>query len=239
EYTSNPDLYFDRVCVECNYLDAVKLVNWDSYIPENARILDLAGGTGWLSAYLSTFKKVKNITIIDASKNYLEVNMPVSVRKLNGSQEKIKAIQGYFAPLLVEDNSYDMVVVSSSLHHADNLGEVIKELHRVLVPGGKCMILNETPAGNVAYLKTMLMAFVRIFTRTLKQTFMYTSPSISSSGFLYDPLLGDRMFPDWYWVKAIELAGFKLEKRIDSNMATVKNMKGTSLVHYVCSKGKN
>lgn len=237
-YTADPDLYFNRVCLECNYLDAVKEIDWNAMIPDNARVLDLAGGTGWLTAYLSAHPKVKNITIVDASKSYLQTNLPVSVIRLEGKSEKIKSIEGYFAPLLVEDGYYDMIVVSSSLHHADNLEAVIKELNRALIPGGRCFILNETPASNLGYLKTMLMAFFRIFTRTLKRDFMAVSPSISSIGFLYDPLLGDRMFPDWYWQKSIELGGFKLEKRIDTKMATVKNRQGLPLVHYICRKGK-
>lgn len=237
-YTADPDLYFERVCKECNYLDAVKVIDWNTMIPEDAKVLDLAGGTGWLTAYLSAQPKVKEITIIDASKMYLEVNLPVSVKHLQGKIEKIKTIEGFFSPLLVSDNSFDMIVVSSSLHHADNLESVVKELHRVLKPDGRCFILNETPAGNLAYIKTMFMAFLRIFVSTIKRNFKPTSPSISSSGFLYDPLLGDRMFPDWYWQKCIELAGFTLEKRIDTKMATVKNMKGLPLVHYICRKGK-
>jgi SAM-dependent methyltransferase len=236
-YTVDPNKYFERVCLECNYLDAIKLFDWGKIIPTNARILDLAGGTGWLSAYLSTFPQAKEITIVDSSHTYLDKNLPVSAQRLGGKLEKIKPIEGFFTPLFIPDASMDLVVVSSSLHHADNLEAVLKEIHRVLAPGRKCYILNETPADNILYFKVMLMTFLRILLKTLKREFLPTAPSISASGFLYDTLLGDRMFPDWYWVKAIERAGFTLEERIDSKMPTVKNdSKGWSLVHYVCKK---
>src|SRR3569833_1177768 len=236
DYVLDPERYFARARAQCNYLEAARLLDWQGIIPPAARILDLAGGTGWLSAYLSTFSQVGQITIVDASSAYLQKNLPVSVRRLGGNLHKIRAVVGYFAPLLFPDASLDLVVVSSSLHHADNLEAVLKEIHRVLVPGGKCLILNEAPVGTLFYLRSMLTTAIRTFGKTLAHRFTAASPSISASGILYDPVLGDRMFPHWYWAEAIGRAGFVLERKIDTGMATVKNTSGNPLVHFICAK---
>jgi SAM-dependent methyltransferase len=235
-YTSDADLYFERVCEQCNYLDAVKKLDWAQAIPFGAKVLDLAGGTGWLSAYLSSLPNVDKITIIDASRAYLEVNLPVSIRRLNGVHSKITPVVGYFSPLILEDASIDVVVVSSSLHHADNLEAVLKEIYRVLVPGGKCFILNETPVSDLFYIRTMITTFIRTMLLTVTRRYVATSLSISASGILCDPFLGDRMFPSWYWRSAILQSGFALDKVVNTDLSTVKDSKGISLVHFICSK---
>ena len=235
-YALDPERYFERVCLQCNYLDAAKLLDWNALIPERARVLDLAGGTGWLTAFLSSMPKVREVTIVDASRAYLETNLPVAVRRLSGDAGKIRPAVGYFSPLLFDDASLDVVVVSSSLHHADSLEAVLREIRRVLVPGGRCCILNETPVGEVMYLRTMITTFIRSMYRTLARSYVATSPALSGSGILYDPMLGDRMFPRWYWERAIVAAGFELERTVDTGMPTVKDAAGIPLVHFICKK---
>ncbi len=239
EYVSDPERYFERVCERCNYLDAVKALEWSSIIPPGARILDLAGGTGWLAAYMSTFPNAKEVTIVDASRGYLELNLPVSIRRLGGDPAKIRPVVGYFAPLIFPDTSLDLVVVSSSLHHADNLETVLKEIHRVLVPGGKCFVLNEVPVSDLFYLRVMMTTFGRALIKTVTRRYAVASPSVSSSGILYDPLLGDRMYPVWYWNEAIRRAGFRSHRRIETGLAPVKGVDDRTLVHFVCSKEPN
>ncbi len=236
EYTLDPERYFERVCLQCNYLDAVKALDWAALVPPGARVLDLAGGTGWLTAFLSSMANVREITIVDASRSYLEKNLPVAVRRLAGNAQKIKPAVGYFSPLLFDDSSLDLVVVSSSLHHADCLESVLKEIHRVLMPGGRCLILNEAPVGDLFYLRMMIVTFIRSLACTLSRRYVAVSPSLSGSGILYDPVLGDRMYPRWYWTSAISAAGFRLAEVVDTKLPTVKNGDGLPLVHFVCAK---
>jgi hypothetical protein len=106
----------------------------------------------------------------------------------------------------------------------------------VLVPGGWCCLLNEAPSGDWFYLRTMLATFVRSLIATLTRRYSPSSPSLSASGILYDPLLGDRMYPSWYWEAAIRNAGLTLVRRIDTNLPTVKGGSGLPLVHFLCRK---
>jgi SAM-dependent methyltransferase len=239
-YVLDPEKYFERVCEECNYLDAAKVIEWTAAFPPTARVLDLGGGTGWLSAYLSTLSNVAEITIVDSSRAYLETNLAVSVARLGGDLRKIKSVVGYFSPLLVPDSSLDVVVSSASLHHAESLEGVLREVRRVLVPGGKCFVLNEIPVRMSLYLRVMLVASARTLGRTLLRRYTEMSPSVSASGILYDPLLGDRMYPLWYWHEGIRRAGLELHETIDSGLPIVKGgrcREGT-LVHFACSKAR-
>ena len=81
----------------------------------------------------------------------------------------------------------------------------------------------------------MLAAAVRILRDLLIQSYRASSPSISASGYLYDPSLGDRDYPRWYWKKALQAAGFNLQSVINTGLPTVKGSKGRSLIHYVCT----
>ena len=238
-YTRDPERYFERVCVDCNYLDAVRQVNWDEIFKGGSSVLDLGGGTGWLTAYLSRMEGVSQIKIVDLSSGYLERNLPVAVRRLSGEATKISTAVGYFSPLLFEDASLDVVVMSSAIHHADQMEGVLREINRVLVSGGWCLLLNETPVGDLFYLRTMLVTFARSLLGTLTRRYFPSSASVSASGILYDAQLGDRMYPNWYWESAIRGAGFLLERRIDTGLATVKGSSGLPLTHFICRKPPN
>lgn len=235
-YLRDPERYFDRVCLDCNYLDAAKLLPWKDIIPPGARILDLAGGTGWLTAYLSSFDAVAEITMVDASRTYLETNLPVAIQRLGGNAARVKPVVGYFSPLLFADNSLDLVVVSSSLHHADNLESVLREILRVLKPGARCYVLNEVPVSQRFYLRTMLVSIARTMLATLRRNYTDTSQAVSASGILCDPHLGDRMYPLWFWERAISRAGFILRETIDTGMPPVKTIPDISMTHFVCEK---
>ena len=130
-----------------------------------------------------------------------------------------------------------MVVASSSLHHAENLESVLKEIHRVLKKNGKLIILNETPYSNNHYLSLNIKQFMSIIRNLLIQNYRPISGSISSSGCLYDPYLGDKCYPLWYWKKAIENAKLKLTEVIKTPYLTnKKETKGIELTHFVSEK---
>lgn len=220
-----------------NYLDASKMVDWDTHIPPNAVVLDLAGGPGWLSAYLSAHKNVSNIYNLDSSNYFLSKLMPELIELMGGKQEKIEPIEGLFSPLLFEDNSIDMVVVSSSLHHAENMEYVLKDIYRVLKPGASLVILNETPLGYWSYMALSVKLYLITLKDMLLRKYKSVSPKISSGGVLYDPYLNDTYYPLWYWEKAIKVAGFTLAETMNTGLLTSKSdSKGVELVNFICKK---
>jgi SAM-dependent methyltransferase len=233
-YLHDPKEYYSRIAEQCNYLDAIKLIEWESYLGKDCSLLDLGCGGGWLAGYLSTFESVKTIYALDSSKYFILDLMPKVVMLMDGRSEKIVPIEGLFAPLLFENGVMDVIVASSVLHHTDSLEGVLKEINRVIKKNGLLFILNETPSPNIRHTLSITKAFIKMLTDTLFCKYRSISASISSSGYLYDPSLGDRFYPLWYWKEAIKRSGFSIVEYVDTGFPTVKNKKGRSLVHFVC-----
>jgi SAM-dependent methyltransferase len=233
-----PHENFKCLNTEWNTLDAIRRIDLDKYITvEESTVLDLGGGTGWLSAFISTHKKVKKIFLLDSSHFFLNKMFPEITRLMGGIKEKITPVEALFCPILLDDESLDVVVASSSIHHAENLEDVLKEIHRVLKKGGKLLIFNETPNSKYGYVWFLVKKFLQIMKASLSSTYLNTSIFISSSGSLTDPYLGDKNYPMWYWEKAINKASLALVEVIDSHLFPLKSdTKGPSLVHFVCVK---
>ncbi|MGB5920494.1 methyltransferase domain-containing protein [Arcobacter sp.] len=236
EWNNDGNKYFIQVCEKCNFLDATKVIDFDKFLNDNSTVIDLGCGGGWLSAYLSRFEKVKIILAIDTSKNYLYNILPTVIKILKGKSEKIVPVEGLFSPLMLEDNSVDLIVASAAFHHAFNLEELFKETYSKLKKGGYLIVLNETPISGYLYIKRIIKAFIKILYKVLKRQYESPSPKISVNGFEYDPYLGDKNYPFWYWERAIKEADFELVEIIDTNLTTVKNVKSDKLIHFVCKK---
>lgn len=234
EWNKDPVKYYHQVCEQCNFLDATTLINWEKYLVDESCVLDLGCGGGWLSGFLSRFDKVKSIYSVDTSKNYLHNIMPGVIDIMGGDAKKITTVEGMFSPIQMEDHSIDLIVASAALHHADNLHFLLLELHDKLKQGGTLMIINETPSEYFKYLARLLRAFSKIFIRALFKRYTPLSQKLSSSCFEYDPYLGDKMYPMWYWKEAIHRAGFELIEVIDTKMATLKGTNKESLKHFIC-----
>lgn len=234
KWLRNPDDYFVRLCQECNYLDAVKRIDWNSYLGKDAQVLDMGCGGGWLAAFLSTFESVGTLYALDSSRRFLSDLMPHVIKKMGGRPEKIVPIEGLFTPLLFEDGSLDVVAASSALHHADSLEGVLKEARRVLKKGGMLFILNESPRSWLRYVAWLTVAFARILKKVIACKYESASPAISACGFLYDPYLGDKSYPLWYWKEAIKRSGFSLIEVANTGLPTVKGSQGAALTHFVC-----
>ena len=233
-WLTSPEAHFVRLCQESNYLDAVKLVDWSSYLGDNDQVLDMGCGGGWLTGYLAAFEKVGLVYALDSSKRFLTELVPQVVSKMGASPEKVVTIQGLFTPLLFQGASLDVVVASSALHHAESLEGVLKEARRVLKKDGLLFILNETPRPWPRYVLSLALGFAKIMKKIVVRDYVSVSPSISACGYLYDPYLGDKSYPLWYWKEAIERSGFSIVEVMNTGLPTIKGKRGASLTHFIC-----
>jgi ubiquinone/menaquinone biosynthesis C-methylase UbiE len=212
------------------------MVNWDLYLKNGTHAADLGGGTGWLSAFISKFSQIDKIILVDSNRATLAVMAPGMIKLMSGRPEKISFVEGLFFPLLAKDSSLDAVFICSSLHHADNMVGLLKEINRVLKKEGMLFILNETPFTSINFFLSITKQFLIISRDVLFKKFKPVSPSVSSSGFLYDPFLNDKSYPLWYFKKAIEISGFSVVELVKTGLTTVKNEKGPELTHFICRK---
>jgi len=233
-YVRDPVAHLSRLCDQCNYLEAVKVVDWQKYLGQGSAVLDLGCGGGWLSGYLSTFDSVRTIYALDSSKHYLSEMMPRVVELMGGRPEKVQPIEGLFSPLLFPDGHLDVVVAASALHHADNLESALKEIRRVVKKDGWLLLLNEAPTSRFGHVYLIAKSTLKTLIRSTLQMYKPVSQAVSSSGFLSNPLLGDREYPTWYWEEALKRSGFELVQHIDSGLPAIKGGRGPSLEHFVC-----
>ena len=99
------------------------------------RILDVATGQGGFVEYLTTlFKDFDSILGIDPAANRIEE----AKAKFAKDNIRFEVMDG--EKLKLDDNSFDTVCISNSLHHLANVGAVLAEMKRVLKPGGRMIV---------------------------------------------------------------------------------------------------
>ncbi len=102
------------------------------------KILDIATGTGDFAIACLKLNPQK-ITGIDISKGMIEVGQKKV--KANGWQDKIELMLGDSEHINFNSNSFDAVTVAFGVRNFENLHAGLKEMHRVLKPGGIALIL--------------------------------------------------------------------------------------------------
>jgi SAM-dependent methyltransferase len=234
----NPEEQVRCLREEWNTMEAMHLIDWNVIMPKvDVDMMDMGCGTGWLSAELSKRSSIRKIIALDYSRFNLEMMLPEVVRLLGGDLARIQPVQGMFFPLQIKNQSLDLVVASSAVHHADGLNGVLSEAYRVIKPGGHLILLNETPASSLRYMYNLCSLFTKTLWETINQSFQTTSPSLSSSGILYDPLLGDRNYALWYWKKSLFHVGFRDIRVLDTGLTIYKKKSvGQNLTHFICKK---
>ena len=100
-------------------------------------LLDVATGEGdFLLFLLESFSSVDSATGLDINPE----NIKIARQKIG--RQKVDLLQGNVRKLPFEDNYFDTVTVSNSLHHFENPLKSIQSMLRVLVPGG-LLVINE------------------------------------------------------------------------------------------------
>jgi excisionase family DNA binding protein len=103
--------------------------------PKDSVVADIGTGTGYLAKKLAEYAKTVNA--IDSSPAMLEAARQGLTEK---ELKKIKLIEGDAHDLPLPDESQDLVYANLLVHHLLEPALAIKEMHRVLKPGGKVII---------------------------------------------------------------------------------------------------
>lgn len=134
-------------------------------------ILDLAGGTGLNARALAD--SGARVTLVDAS--------PAMLARARAKNLPARLIQADAAALPLPDQSFDLVLVSDAWHHLRNQHGVIKEITRLLRPGGRLVIIDF----DSQKMKTRLLALLE---KMVAEPSTFTTPdklsdTLSRAGF--------------------------------------------------------
>ena len=99
------------------------------------KILDVATGQGGFVEYLTTlFRDFDSILGIDPAADRIEQ----AAAKLAKENIQFAVMDGEH--LALEDDSFDTVCISNSLHHLAKVDTVLNEMKRILKPGGRMIV---------------------------------------------------------------------------------------------------
>ena len=102
------------------------------------QMLDIATGTGDFALACLKLNPEK-VTGIDISTEMLAVGREKIAKK--NLQDKIELFEGDSENIQFEDNSFDAITVAFGVRNFENLEKGLKEMNRVVRPGGKVVVL--------------------------------------------------------------------------------------------------
>jgi SAM-dependent methyltransferase len=107
------------------------------------RILELGAGAAWFTAELSKLPKVVDVIATDFAPEPLNEEAPRVFKLLKAKEGKITRQKVSLHRLDFPDNHFDFVVCAAVLHKALNLLILLREVRRVLKPGGQLIAVRE------------------------------------------------------------------------------------------------
>ncbi|WP_145531313.1 class I SAM-dependent methyltransferase [Yersinia kristensenii] len=119
----------------------------------DAHLLDLGCGAGHAS--FAAAAVVKSVVSYDLSAQMLTV---VSQAAADKKLTNIEVKQGLAESLPFDDRSFDVVISRYSAHHWHDVGQALREVKRVLRPGGKVIFMDVVSPGHPVldiYLQTV------------------------------------------------------------------------------------
>ncbi|MGM0845965.1 MAG: demethylmenaquinone methyltransferase [Bacillota bacterium] len=108
-------------------------------VKPGASALDVCCGTAdWTLALAEAVGESGNVKGLDFSKNMLKIG---EEKVRNSKKDQVELIHGNAMELPFEDNSFDYVTIGFGLRNVPDYLHVLKEMRRVLKPGGMAVCL--------------------------------------------------------------------------------------------------
>ncbi|NLK85874.1 MAG: methyltransferase domain-containing protein [Clostridiaceae bacterium] len=142
--------FFDRVAPEWSsmrsgYYDenVISRLQKAGILQNDMVLVDLGAGDGYLSRAVAS--EVASVIAVDLSEAMLR---ELSKKADRQGIKNIRTILGDGCDMPLSDNSTDIVCANMFLHHIDEPITAIKEMHRILKPGGRVFLADLREHGN-------------------------------------------------------------------------------------------
>ncbi len=165
---------FDEIAGSYDFLNKFLSMGIDKYwrrkllqnLPkkEQMEALDLACGTGDVSLALAENKQIKRVTGLDLSKEMILLGQKKVARKKFSKKIQLKI--GDATKLDYQDQTIDLVTISFGIRNFDNPDQSLREIERILTPGGKLLIAELTIPKN-ALIKKVYFFYFRFILPTI------------------------------------------------------------------------
>ena len=114
-------------------------------VPKNAAILDVGCGGGRTVGVLAALAPEGKVTGLDYSAASIAVSRDSNAREIEAGRVQIE--QGSVAALPFSDRTFDIVTAVETHYYWPDLPANVREILRVLKPGGTCALIAETYRG--------------------------------------------------------------------------------------------
>lgn len=133
----NSSLYFNTIASDWNALrnqyfkDDIRPMMHATLDFKNKKVVDLGSGTGFIA--LEASKTASHVFALDQSAKMLET---IDAHEL----DNVTTILGPITSIPLAPESVDVVTINMALHHISDPLLLMKEVHRILKPGGEFFI---------------------------------------------------------------------------------------------------
>jgi demethylmenaquinone methyltransferase/2-methoxy-6-polyprenyl-1,4-benzoquinol methylase len=167
------------------------------------QVLDVATGTGDVAIMTRKMLKPRHITGIDISEGMLEIGRK-KIEKLGLSQQ-IQLQKGDSENIPFDDNRFDAITVAFGVRNFQNLDKGLKDMYRVLQPGGKLVVLEFSKSKNILfnfYMNVVTPAIGKLFSKN-KEAYQYLNDSVQAfpEGQTFLTIMHDAGFTQTYLKK--------------------------------------
>lgn len=150
--------------------DTMKRMN----VKQNSKALDVCCGTAdWTIALADAVGSKGEVVGLDFSENMLKIGHK-KVKELGLNQ--VKLIHGNAMELPFEDNTFDYVTIGFGLRNVPDYMQVLREMNRVLKPGGMAVCLETSQPTMIGfkqlyylYFRFIMPAFGKVFAKSYKE----------------------------------------------------------------------
>jgi demethylmenaquinone methyltransferase/2-methoxy-6-polyprenyl-1,4-benzoquinol methylase len=138
----------DQISVEYNFMGLTEHLTFIAEVFNTLQIeltgtgMEVAAGVGTFACSLARlYPAVERVYALDILPDVVRLLQPRIIEATN-MQGKVIPMLGDFNDIKLPDNSLDFVVGFSSFHHSDDLPRTLKEVARVLKPGGRLIFFD-------------------------------------------------------------------------------------------------